>query len=520
MDLKRLLSVKLVSVKMTSITFYGGINEVGGNKILLEDKGKSVFLDFGKNFHKSNKYLPPLSMSLGIDDYKNLGMIPQISGIYLNDKEESTVNRVLISHSHQDHFGYIPFLKPEISAQCSKSTHAALKAYEDMAQPSLENQITYHKEKSSKSIYMPLGNFHIDSEGKKYKVNLEKHPERLPTHKGEILYREIIPSIERDFIIGNKSIDGMEVEFLPVDHSAFDAHGMIIHTSEGDIAYTGDIRFHGPDSEKSFEFIKKVPKGVEVLITEGTRIERTNTPTEEDVKLESTKLVKETKGLVFVDFPPRDLNRLNIFKNYVAEETDRTFVTPPKSGLYWTFCKLRDIIDEKDNRILSNFKVFSKDNETTTKSKRSISKYRFIEEINDEEIKTHPGRYIVQLGNYDLPKIIDFSPQQGSIFIKSIAEPTDEEGEVSSGKVMDAILKNWCDHFNLPIISIHSSGHMCGPDLDRMIKEINPKIILPIHSTSENSMLMKEKYPDKVKILEEGQKFEMKNNSVKISDYM
>jgi len=32
---------------MTSLTFYGGVNEIGGNKILLEDKDTKIFLGFG-----------------------------------------------------------------------------------------------------------------------------------------------------------------------------------------------------------------------------------------------------------------------------------------------------------------------------------------------------------------------------------------------------------------------------------------------------------------------------------------
>jgi ribonuclease J len=35
---------------MTKLTFYGGVNEIGGNKILLEDKGTKIFLDFGQSF--------------------------------------------------------------------------------------------------------------------------------------------------------------------------------------------------------------------------------------------------------------------------------------------------------------------------------------------------------------------------------------------------------------------------------------------------------------------------------------
>ena len=37
---------------MVSLTVYDGANGIGGNKIYLEERGKSVFLDFGKNFGK------------------------------------------------------------------------------------------------------------------------------------------------------------------------------------------------------------------------------------------------------------------------------------------------------------------------------------------------------------------------------------------------------------------------------------------------------------------------------------
>jgi hypothetical protein len=35
---------------MSKFTFYGAINEIGGNKILLEDNGTKIFLDFEMSF--------------------------------------------------------------------------------------------------------------------------------------------------------------------------------------------------------------------------------------------------------------------------------------------------------------------------------------------------------------------------------------------------------------------------------------------------------------------------------------
>jgi len=35
---------------MVSLTFFGGIKEIGGNKFLIEDKKTRTFLDFGDSF--------------------------------------------------------------------------------------------------------------------------------------------------------------------------------------------------------------------------------------------------------------------------------------------------------------------------------------------------------------------------------------------------------------------------------------------------------------------------------------
>ena len=40
----------------TTLTFYGGVGEVGGNKILLKDRDTSIFLDFGMPFSIRSKY--------------------------------------------------------------------------------------------------------------------------------------------------------------------------------------------------------------------------------------------------------------------------------------------------------------------------------------------------------------------------------------------------------------------------------------------------------------------------------
>lgn len=77
---------------MTSLTFYGGVNEIGGNKILLEDKDTKVFLDFGKGFSRRAKffeeYINPRT-SNGIVDFLTMGLVPDITGVYRDDLMKS-----------------------------------------------------------------------------------------------------------------------------------------------------------------------------------------------------------------------------------------------------------------------------------------------------------------------------------------------------------------------------------------------------------------------------------------------
>ncbi len=40
---------------MVSLTFYGGVNEIGGNKILLVDKNMKIFSSFGESLERMEK---------------------------------------------------------------------------------------------------------------------------------------------------------------------------------------------------------------------------------------------------------------------------------------------------------------------------------------------------------------------------------------------------------------------------------------------------------------------------------
>ena len=79
---------------MVKLTFYGGVNEIGGNKILLEDEKRSLLLDFGFPYKKYKLYyeefLKPRG-GAGILDPLFMGMLPPFEGLYRDDIAPSEI---------------------------------------------------------------------------------------------------------------------------------------------------------------------------------------------------------------------------------------------------------------------------------------------------------------------------------------------------------------------------------------------------------------------------------------------
>lgn len=85
----------------TTLTFYGGVKEIGGNKVLLEDRDVKIFLDFGMSFSlRSQYYSTPFLSPRSESSLLNLGILPNLRGVYCFDKSEREIDAVFVSHSH------------------------------------------------------------------------------------------------------------------------------------------------------------------------------------------------------------------------------------------------------------------------------------------------------------------------------------------------------------------------------------------------------------------------------------
>ena len=140
---------------MVSFTVYDGANGIGGNKLYLEEKGKGVFLDFGKNFGKYGAFYEEFLKNRdtrGIHDLIHLDLLPKLN-IYRSDLIPSdlsisqfpalNVAAVLLSHAHVDHCGNIGMLRKDIPIVASPESIAIMKGMQDTVNSSIEGDTTY-----------------------------------------------------------------------------------------------------------------------------------------------------------------------------------------------------------------------------------------------------------------------------------------------------------------------------------------------------------------------------------------
>jgi ribonuclease J len=419
--------------RKTSLTFYGGVNEIGGNKILLQDGDVKIFFDFGMSFTmKKRYYSPPFLSPRNEKSLQELGILPKIEGIYKFDEKATEVDAVFISHGHMDHSAYLSFIKREIPVYCGETTKIILQTLSEMRRAELEFNVK-------------------DIEFKMFRT-------------------------------GNKIVIGnVEIEPVHVDHSVPGAYGFIMHTSSGAIVYTGDFRVHGAKPQMTQEFVEKAKAAKPAaVITEATNMTGASVSSEVDVESKLNSIVEQANGIVLANFASTDVDRLNSFYR-IAEKNKRCLAVSLKQA-YLLKALHRDkrlrVPDLEDKNIL----IFRKSKKTKDKWESQIIEQYQDKIKNASDVSKQQCELILALSFYDLEELVEINPKAGSCYVLSASEPFNEEMELDYEKLV-----NWLGHYGLPQYHIHVSGHIMPLQLRTVLKEINAAQIFPVHT--ENAEL-------------------------------
>ena len=491
---------------MARLTFYGGVEEIGGNKVLLEERDLQLFFDFGTPYAKRGdffeEYLTPRP-GAGLLDLLEMDLLPPLKGIYREDLaqhiswehfqahhphyREAEVQGVLLSHAHLDHSGYISFLRQETPIYTSPMTAFISKAIQDTGKSDLERELCYLSPRAMREGYLATA-------GKSYLPRPFVLSEPFPLGEEARAFWGRSPAKSKGLkvTIPTTLNTSAPVRFFPVDHSVFGAGAFAVATSGGWIAYTGDLRLHGGRAHLTRAAIQGLAALKPLaLLTEGTRAGEGARTTEEEVHENILSVVKGARGLVIADFGPRNIERLLTMEG-VARETARRLVVLPKDSYLLEAMALacpQDVPPQLLSQLLVYQEFRSPDREEVWRE--AVRKQHPSQFVGPQEVRACPQDYILCFSFWDINELIDIHPRGGT-YIYSSSEAFSEEQRMDIRR-----LKNWLEHFDIAAVGLpdeetgkipqeqkgfHASGHASGPELLGMIREIQPEVLVPIHT--------------------------------------
>jgi len=494
----------------TTITCYGGVREIGGSKILLEDGATRVFFDFGIAFGRQeaffNEFLRPRA-ARGLLDLLALRLIPPLEGLYRGDLAlpglwprfrsdphyrsltrgdgRLAVDAILISHAHLDHNGDLPYVNPRIPVFCTRASAAIARVMQVTGQSSFERELTYINPRIAsksgdlvsdrQSPYQARAHAFLDGP---LSPNAEAFWAQPPGKKG----LKPAPATGAATTIG-----GLPLRWWPVDHSIPGAAGFAVLTSAGWVAYTGDIRFHGQQGDRTGRFAEELAAlGPVALLCEGTHIHADTTLTEADVITNALRPARSAAGrLIVADFAPRNVERLLSFHT-VARETGRRLLGQPKDIYLLEALHRVDPDAFPELSALPNLAVYADPKAAPRPWERALRERWASETVTAQQVSRDPGAYVLAFSLWDANDLLDIERTPGGIYLYSSSRAYDDEQAADLDR-----LRNWIGQAGLTLygdpddpdrIPLHASGHAPGPKLVQFVKTVNPRRLIPIHT--------------------------------------
>jgi len=432
------------------LTIHRGSREIGGTCIELRSGESRIILDVGMPLVNSD------GGEFDIREYDGLSarelhdkaVLPQVDGLY--DWQEPGIDGVLISHAHQDHYGFLNHVNKNIPVYLSQG-----------AQKLIEITALFSKKDS------PLKNTLCFSWPSRFRV-------------GAFI---ITPHL--------------------VDHSSFSAFAFEVEDGEKRVFYSGDFRGHGNLGKAMEVLYRKVAPGSDVLLMEGTMLgrEAEGTQTEEELSHQAADMCASTDKAVFIYQSGQNISRAVSFYK-AAKSTGRIFIPdvytahvlaevsrcpggerlpcPGRPGFddvkVWYPQRLTSMLFDTDRKdIPLRYQPYK------------VTKDEMAEDLGKVMVFVRPG---MQNDLRNIPGI------EGSILIYSLWEGyrTKDKTRQFLEDVQDMGIK---------IETLHTSGHADLQALQRMSTNLKPKRIIPIHTFHPDQY--EDSFAEPVQMVEQGE---------------
>lgn len=101
-----------------------GTREIGGSCVELASNGSRILLDLGMPLveRDGTPFDQKRHRDVGGPGLVERGVLPNVPGLYPWDEDQVPVQGIFISHAHLDHYGLIPFVRPDVPLYMSNDT--------------------------------------------------------------------------------------------------------------------------------------------------------------------------------------------------------------------------------------------------------------------------------------------------------------------------------------------------------------------------------------------------------------
>jgi len=413
-----------------------GTNEIGGSCVKLSTLNTTILLDYGTPLQDTSKQV----------------------------KITDTVDAILISHPHQDHFGEIVNIENSTPIYCGELSLALMNAT-----------------KIFTGDEVLKNNFKIFEAWKSFEIG--------------------------DFKI---------TPYL-VDHSATDAYAFLIEADSKKVLYSGDFRANGRKSKLFDKMIKdKNLKNVDILLMEGTMLQRSNEDFQDEKSVEDKiyETIEESNQISFMIGSSQNID--SIVSAYRAcKKANKIFVVDMYTA--WILEKMKIVSSSIPNMSWDDVKVIKKFGGNYYQKLKENKEYfkGFTSKIFDniieiEDIKSNPQNYFLKISPWYIQKVLDYIKVDSSNIIYSQWLGYLKE-EFSNTDTVE-LFENLKNNYNW--VYAHTSGHADLAALQKFASSLKPKKLIPIHTEFKEKF---EVYFDNVMILEDNESFDINND--KLSKY-
>jgi len=406
------------------LTIHRGSHEIGGScvELVSNSGGTRIILDVGMPLVASDRtpFDWKIYRSLSQAELLDQRVIPPVVGLYRCQKR--SVSAVILSHAHQDHYGFIRFIHPDIPLYMSPGTKSLVE----------------------------VSNLFLDTS-----VNLKQAR---------------IFTMWQTFQVGEFAV----TPYL-MDHSAPDAAAFLVEADGQRLFYTGDFRGHGRKRILLERFVRHPMSCVDCLLMEGSMMGRDEGPYpgEDAVEEAIYKVITNQQSYTFIFCSSQNLDRLvSIYR--ATRRAGRTLVI----DLYTAFVldkisTLSPSIPQFDWREVRVLFAHSHAKKLAELDVRLLYRYKKAK-IEVPEIRDASQKMVIL--SKDNPYFRILASKLGAEGrAKSIYS-------MWHGYLERSNLTEFLKSRGIELLEIHTSGHAYVQDLRRLAEALNPRMLIPIHT--------------------------------------